>query len=49
MPALAFGAVRAEPPVFAPPSAPSAPTGCGSQFLNMKYCWPSVHRLVVTQ
>src|SRR5690242_3587673 len=21
----------------------------GSQFLNMKYCWPSVHRLVVTQ
>ena len=37
------------PPVVAPPSAPSAPTGSVVQFLNMKYCWPSVHRLVVTQ
>ena len=27
--------------------APAAPTG--SQFLNMMCCWPSVHRLVVTQ
>ena len=44
-----LGAVRDEPPVVAPPSAPSAPAGTGSQFLNMKYCWPSVHRLVVTQ
>src|SRR6266566_490740 len=44
-----FGATRAEPPAVAPPSAPSAPTGRGSQFLNMMYCWPSVHRLVVTQ
>ena len=44
-----FGAVRAEPPVVAPPTAPSAPTSSVVQFLNMKYCWPSVHRLVVTQ
>ena len=44
-----FCAVLADPPVVAPPSAPSAPAGWGSQFRNMKYCWPSVHRLVVTQ
>ena len=36
-------------PAVALPTAPSAPTGVVSQFLNMKYCWPSVHRLVVTQ
>src|SRR6476469_5098804 len=44
-----FCAVFAAPPVVAPATAPAAPTGRGSQFLNMMYCWPSVHRLVVTQ
>src|SRR5213078_4516788 len=44
-----FCAVLAVPPVVAPATAPAAPTGWGSQFLNMMYCWPSVHRLVVTQ
>jgi len=39
-------AVRTEPtgPAVVAPAAP-----IGSQFLNMKNCWPSVHRLVVTQ
>ena len=27
----------------------AAPAGVTSQFRNMKYCWPSVHRFVVTQ
>ena len=32
-----------------PPAAPAI-AGCGgAQFLNMTYCWPSVHTLVVTQ
>src|SRR5690349_1446282 len=44
-----FCVVFAAPPVVAPATAPAAPTGWGSQFLNMMYCWPSVHRLVVTQ
>src|SRR6266566_994889 len=44
-----FCAGRAGPPVVAPPTAPSAPPVSVVQFLNMKYCWPSVHRLVVTQ
>jgi hypothetical protein len=40
---------RTGPPVVAPASAPAAPAGSVVQFLNMKNCWPSVHRLVVTQ
>ena len=40
---------RTGPPVVAPASAPAAPTGSVVQFLNMNHCWPSVHRLVVTQ
>jgi hypothetical protein len=31
------------------PAAPAVAGTGGSQFLNMKYCWPSVHRFVVTQ
>jgi hypothetical protein len=44
-----FCVVFAVPPVVAPATAPAAPTSSVVQFLNMKYCWPSVHRLVVTQ
>jgi hypothetical protein len=36
-------------PVVAAAVAPAAPAGSTVQFLNMKYCWPSVHRFVVTQ
>jgi hypothetical protein len=43
-----LGAVRAGPPVVAA-TALSAAASSVVQFLNMKYCWPSVHRLVVTQ
>src|ERR1035441_4110232 len=42
-------AVRAVAPVVAAAVAPGAPVGSTVQFRNMKYCWPSVHRLVVTQ
>ena len=42
-------AVRAGAPVPALAVALLAAAPIGSQFLNMKYCWPSVHRLVVTQ
>ena len=31
------------------PAAPTVAGSAGAQFRNMKYCWPSVHRLVVTQ
>ena len=43
------GAVRTGAPVPALAVALLAAAPTGSQFLNMKYCWPSVHRLVVTQ
>jgi hypothetical protein len=44
-----FCVARTGAPMVAPPKAPSAPTGSVVQFLNIRYCWPSVHRLVVTQ
>jgi len=31
------------------PGAPAVAGSGGAQFLNMKYCWPIVHRFVVTQ
>ena len=31
------------------PARPPRLSGLGVQFRNMTYCWPSVHRLVVTQ
>src|SRR5262249_17986812 len=31
------------------PGGPAGSVGSVVQFRNMKYCWPSVHRLVVTQ
>jgi len=36
-------------PVVAAAVAPAAPVGSTVQFRNMKNCWPSVHRWVVTQ